>query len=86
MKMHPLLLGVAFIVCSVSEAFQIPSLARGIQRKHLEKQSSFALSGRSALGMATWSNGQAIKEYQGMFTIAFYLSMLQLSHISPVFV
>lgn len=60
------LLLVAVMVCSLSDAFHLASFVRGNQKHFVKSSTQWHGAMPSALGMATWSNGQAIKEYQGM--------------------
>ena len=59
------LLSVAVLLSSLSEAFQIPSPTKTPLYQKYTMKNTVSKRRAPALGMATWSNGQAIKEYQG---------------------
>lgn len=64
-----LVLIVVGAICSVSDAFQVSSFSRGVHQTQTAAKSNASERTKTALGMATWSNGQAIKEYQGRFIV-----------------
>lgn len=67
----------AALMASSSEAFQIHSTAMTqLHQKYMRK--SAASTRAPALEMATWSNGQAIREYQGKLicSTSFFSTMI----------
>ena len=78
-----MLLVLAFlIICPKSDAFQQISPSSHV--RGVDQNAEGPMRRVSALDMATWSNGQAIKEYQGKFTLKhrMFLSAL-LTIITP---